>query len=487
MVLLNHTLACHTSANAGYDKTKKIMFIKKHIGSLWQNVTDFFTKGHQRTLEVKKNVLGSLLIKGISIGISLLLVPLSIGYINPAQYGIWLTLSSVISWISFFDIGFTHGLRNKFAEAKAKGNTEVAKIYVSTTYFYIGIIFFTLWLVLLLINRFVNWHILLKLPPEMELEVSRLAMLILTYFCFQFVFRVINTILIADQQPAKASLLDMLGQLLGLILILLLRKFTSGSLLYLGFVVGAAPLLISLAANVVLFNSKYKIYKPSLKFVRKEYAKNIMQLGLKFFVIQVVGIIQFESSLFIIAHYFGPAEVTSFNIAYKYFFALQMVFIILISPLWSGVTDAYNKGDTIWIKNAIKKYLYLLIPFLFAGVVMLVLAAKIYNLWVGAAVADDIDFSISLLCFIFVATNMFTNIFVFVINGIGALRIQFIAGIISSSCFFLLTLVFIKHFQLGVKSVLIASIITNLYGYVIAPIQVYKMLYKKSAAKIWYR
>jgi len=76
----------------------------------------------------------------------------------------------------------------------------------------------------------------------------------------------------------------MLGQLLGLVLVLLLKKFTSGSLLYLGFVVGAAPLLVVLAANVILFNSKYKVYKPSLKFVRKEYAKNIMQLGVKFFV-----------------------------------------------------------------------------------------------------------------------------------------------------------------------------------------------------------
>jgi O-antigen/teichoic acid export membrane protein len=463
------------------------MFIKKHIGGLWQNVTDFFTKGHQRTLEVKKNVLGSLLIKGISIGISLLLVPLSIGYINPAQYGIWLTLSSVISWLSFFDIGFTHGLRNKFAEAKAKGNTDVAKIYVSTTYFYVGIIFFALWLILLFINRFVNWHILLKLPPEMELEVSRLAILILTYFCFQFVFRVINTILIADQQPAKASLLDMLGQLLGLLLILALRKFTSGSLLYLGLVVGAAPLLVAFTANLILFNSKYKVYKPSLKFVRKEYAKNIMQLGVKFFVIQVVGIIQFESSLVIIAHYFGPMAVTYFNIAYKYFFALQMVFIIVISPLWTGVTDAYNTGDIIWIKNAIKKYLYILVPFIFTGLIMLLLASKIYNIWVGEDVAQNIEFYISLLCLVLVITNMFTYIFVFVINGIGALRIQFLAGIISSSCFFLLTLLFIKQFQLGVKSVLIASIITNLYGYVIAPIQVYKILYQKSTAKIWYR
>ena len=49
-----------------------------------------------------------------------MLVPLTIHYINPTRYGIWLTVSSIIGWVSFFDIGFGNGLRNKFAEALAK-------------------------------------------------------------------------------------------------------------------------------------------------------------------------------------------------------------------------------------------------------------------------------------------------------------------------------------------------------------------------------
>src|SRR5437868_2015111 len=108
------------------------MLLKKHIGDLWQFAIDFFTKGHQRSLEAKKNIIGSLVIKGISIAIGLILVPLTIHYINPSQYGIWLALSSMIAWISFFDIGFTHGLRNKFAEAKAKADKDAARVYIST-------------------------------------------------------------------------------------------------------------------------------------------------------------------------------------------------------------------------------------------------------------------------------------------------------------------------------------------------------------------
>lgn len=457
------------------------------MGALWQYAIDFFTKGNQRSLQAKKNIIGSLLIKGLSIAIGLVLVPLTIHYINPSQYGIWLTLSSMIAWISFFDIGFTHGLRNKFAAAKAKGDDKAVRIYISTTYYYVSLIFIALWLILLLINQFITWHSLLSLPPAMEKEVSQLAMLVFTYFCFQFIFRVISTILTADQQPAKASMLDMLGQLLGLVLIFLLTRFTTGSLLYMGFSVGIAPVLVLLAANIYFFKTKFRNYTPSLKFVKKEYAKDIMQLGLKFFVLQIAAIIQFETSLFLIAHYFKTENVTYYSIAYRYFSVLLMGFTILLSPLWSGVTDAYHKGENDWIKNVVKKYLYILVPFIMGGLIMLMFSGKVYTLWVGNEVAGQISFKISAFCLLFFSTTMFASIFVSVINGIGTLQIQFFAAIGSSIVFFGLSLLLIKYFHLGVEAVIISSIVSNVFGYIIAPIQYYNIFYKKTTAKIWYR
>jgi len=73
-------------------------------------------------------------LKGISIGISLLLVPLTLNYLDKEGYGLWLTLSSIVSWFSLFDIGLGNGFRNKFAEATAVKNDDLAKTYVSTTF-----------------------------------------------------------------------------------------------------------------------------------------------------------------------------------------------------------------------------------------------------------------------------------------------------------------------------------------------------------------
>ena len=445
----------------------------------------FFNRGHERSINAKKNILASFIIKGCSIAISLLIVPLSLKYVNPSQYGIWLTLSSMVAWISFFDIGFTQGFRNKFAEAKAKGDTLLARIYISTTYYYIGIIFSIVWIVLLIVSQIVNWQTLLNIPADLVKEVSRLVIIIFTYFCFQFVFRIINTMLIADQKPAKASFLDLSGQLMSLIIIFTLTRLTKGSLLNLGLAIGIAPTLVLVFANFILFKTQYKDYVPTIKLAKKEYAKDIMNLGLKFFVLQIASIVQFQTTSFLIAHYFNTTQVTSYNIAYKYFFTLQMIFMILLTPLWSGATDAYNSGDTDWIKMVVKKYLLFLLPFILLGAIMLAFAKPVYDLWLGKHTVD-IKFHISLLCYIFFSTGMFASIFVAVINGIGALKIQFITSILTSVGFLAISILLIKQFHLGVEAILITSIISNVYGYILAPLQYYHIFVKKSKSKIWY-
>ncbi len=307
----------------------------------------------------------------------------------------------------------------------------------------------------------------------------------MSYFSFQFVFRIINTILIADQKPAKASFLDMSGQLISLILIFILTKVTKGSLVYLGIAFSIAPTLVLVLANVILFKTQYKEFAPTIKLARKEYAKDIMTLGIKFFVLQIASIVQYQTASFLIAHYFDTTQVTSYNIAYKYFATLQMVFMIALSPLWSGATDAYNSGDNEWIKKVVKKYLKFLIPFLFFGAIMLVFSKQVYDLWLGEKVVD-IKFNISLLCYIFFSTGMFASIFVAVINGIGALKIQFISSILTSVLYLLISMMLIQRFKLGVESILVASVIANIYGFIIAPIQYYQIFIKKSHSRVWY-
>jgi O-antigen/teichoic acid export membrane protein len=446
----------------------------------------YFTEGHERSIKAKKNILGSFIIKICSIGISLLLVPITINYVNPSRYGIWLTLSSIVAWLSFFDIGLTQGLRNRFAEARAKNDDSIAQVYVSTTYALLAIIFVAIWVLFLIFNNFLNWSSILNVTVDMQSEVSILAVIVFSYFCLSFVLKIITTILLADQKPAKSSLIDLLGQVFSLIFILILVKTTQGSLVKLGIALCVSPLIVLIGANLILFSGSYKKYRPVISLVQFKYAKELFNLGVIFFIIQFAGIIQYQTANIIIARNFGTVDVTSYNIVYKYFSVLNMIFTIFITPFWSASTEAYQKNDIQWIKNGIKKYNLVNILLALAGLVMLIFSDTVYRLWLGEGKVD-IAFSLSLWGFLYFNVLMYGGKYVNFLNGISALRIQFIACILSPFLYVAIAILLIRNYHLGVYSLFIASIVANFNGFILAPLQYHKIIVEKSKSAIWYK
>ena len=65
--------------------------------------------GNQRSVLIKKNIIASLIIKGWNSIVLFLLVPVTLLCLNQYEYGVWLTISSVLVWIDQFDIGLVFG------------------------------------------------------------------------------------------------------------------------------------------------------------------------------------------------------------------------------------------------------------------------------------------------------------------------------------------------------------------------------------------
>ena len=122
-----------------------------------------FFVGSERTIKAKKNIIASLLVKMLSIIISLLLVPVTLNYLNSYEYGVWLTLSSILVWINYFDIGLGNGLRNRLTEALAIGDYEKGRIYISTTFAILLILMLTIYLLYAFLQHFISWKSILNM------------------------------------------------------------------------------------------------------------------------------------------------------------------------------------------------------------------------------------------------------------------------------------------------------------------------------------
>lgn len=413
----------------------------------------FFKKGHERTIRAKKNIAASFIIKGVSISVNFALVPLTINYINPSQYGIWLTLSSIVAWLSFFDIGFGHGLRNRFAEAKANCNFEKARIYVSTTYAVLALIFSGVWILFFIINKFVNWSTILNAPPELAIELSTVAIIVFSFFCIQIVLGTINTVLIADQKSAKAAFFDMLGQIFSLCIIYILTKKTTGSLIYLALGLGAAPILVLLASTLIFYSSQYQYFAPNLKYVKFSQAKDILKLGFNFFFIQIAVIVIYQTNNIIISHIGNPNDVTVFNIAYKYFSIVLMVITIIVGPFWSAFTEAYTKGDYSWMRLTLGKLKIILFFSIFGVVVLVLLSKYVYQFWIGNLISIPLKVSISLGVYVILLSVI--SLYTQILNGIGKIKIQILTY--TSATIFHIPLAFFLGKYLGLIGVIFSA------------------------------
>jgi len=398
---------------------KKTQFM---IKSIYFNIKLYFSTGHERTLLAKKNVAISILLRGLSIVLGYIIVPITIDYVNPTQYGVWLTLSSVISWFTFFDIGLSNGLKNKIAENNALGNFGDSKVYVSTTYAILTILSSVIFIAFFVINYFVNWNQVLNAPVIKGESLNNLALVLFGLFCLQFVLQTINTILIASHAVFKSSFITLIGQFVSLVVIFLLSKTVSGSLVIMVLVLSGAPLLVNFIASIFYFENEYQHLKPALKYVNFKYAKNLLSVGGIFFLVQIGGLIIFQTDNIVITQLFGPSYVTTFNLIYKLFFAVSMGFAIVMGPFWSAFTDAYHKNDLSWIKGVFKKmYKYW---FYCIGLILVILLSSpfIIKIWVGNNII--IPYSLSISMAIYTIGFCWMLIHSSLLNGIGKIKVQ---------------------------------------------------------------
>jgi len=444
------------------------------------NLIGKITQGQERSVKAKKNILASFAIKGMSIAISLILVPLTLNYVDQTEYGIWITLSSVVAWFGLFDIGFGNGLRNKFAEAVAQENFQLARTYVSTTYAILGLIIGAVLLIFFCVNPFLNWSSLLNAPVEMAESLSLVALVVFVFFCIQFTLNLLSTVMMANQEPAKANLIYLLGNVISLVIIFFMMKFTEGSLLNLSFVFSAAPVIVLIGASIWLYKTQYKKFAPSLKYVQFSCARELMNLGLKFFVLQIAAIVMFSTSNILIAQLFTPADVTPYNIAFKYFNVIPMALTIVMSPFWSAYTDAWYKNDIPWIKSTLKKLQMIWLVFSIGTLIMLACADFVYELWVGEDVI--VPFSVSLALAIYVITYGWTNIYTTFLNGTGKIKLQLYVSIIGMILNIPLAIFLSKW--LGISGIILSTVVIMIFNMVLEPYQTYKLI-NKTAKGIW--
>lgn len=433
-----------------------------------------------RSKMLKSNILYSAILKVIGLITSLLVVTITLNYLNSELYGVWLTITSILYWFSFFDIGLGNGMRNYLTEAVSKGNYKEAQSYLSTTIIALTIIASVIAIVGFILLKLLNLNCVFNTNTISNTELQNVLFVAIGFTLILFVLKNIGYVFVALQKYALWDFINTLGNIIGLLIIFLLTKFTNGKLIYVVFAFTCTPAIIYILAAIPIF-SKYPEFRPTIQSFRKDFLSTIVGKGLGFFLIQITScLVIYGSSNLFITQFCGPESVTTYNIAYKFFNLLAIGYLVFISPMWNAYTDAYVKQDFNWIEKAFKSALKIWLFTEFAGIIMLIVSQYFYLFWVGNAV--HVPFIISLSVFLYISFFNLNNCVTYLLNGLNKIYIQIITSI--TATFIYLTIMFVWGKNMNIQEIVFYMSVA--YG-AMAAIHFYqcRKLINQKATGIW--
>lgn len=450
--------------------------------SIINSIKSFTTGGDERTKKMKRNSLSMLIVKGLSVLISLAYVPLMLKYVDRSDYGILLTLTSIVHWVGMLDVGLGNGLRNSLTKYLAEHDYNKAKESVSSCYAALALYVSVIIVIFVCVAPFLSWQSILNAPNNPQSELLGLAIVVFVSFCVQFVINLLTSILYACQIPAYTSYIMLTTQAVNFVLVwIMIRFFGMTSILEIGSVTCLVPPIVLLFYTFILFRKKLAHIAPSFKRIHLKSVSRILSLGIKFFVLQIITIVLFQANNIIITQTVGPEAVVTYNVAYKYIGMILIVFNIINAPVWSAVTDAYVRGDFDWMKRTLVYLRKMFFILLAVGILMTTVSPIVYKVWLGKDTID-VPITVTILVLSYCVFEILYRIYGTFINGTGKLQVQMIITSIIAIIYIPLAIFLGK--AMGLEGVLVANTIVFFGNYMWSKIQCTKII-NHTATGIW--
>lgn len=424
------------------------------------------------------NVVGSVAFKGGTLIIQVVSIPLYINLLGIKDYGIWISLFSIVNFFTLLDIGLGNGLKLELTKALSTKNYPLANRAISSTYFFLVLIFSFVLFLFFLSNFFIDYEKLI-FPNLNDPRLNLLVLIVFVPFIFQNIFSVINSILAASQLHRFTSGILFLNNLIGLLLVILVSKIeiTKTEFLYYFFVIQSLlPPIIYFFSTFIFFKT-HTVLIPTFGSINLQKGYDLLRLGLKFLILQLVGVIIYQSTVFLIGYFFGPIEVTHFNVYYRLYFIIYAFFSISLSPISTYVTELMMKKDFEKIFQYFKKAIFLWILCVVSMVILLKFSNYVIHLWIGNEII--FDKVLNNYVFLYFVVLSWNTIFLYFLNGLGKLNFQILICTISIFIFpFIIFYFRVQDEKFSAYQVVLSNALSQLIISFFLPYYFFKVLIK---------
>lgn len=402
-------------------------------------------------------------------------VPIVLSFLGTEKYGIWSTLLTILSWISYFDIGIGNGLRNKLAESITAGDVKKSQCLISSAYVFITFIITWVTIIFCIIAAQMDWNKVFGTPAISE-NIKAIVLLSIIFISINFVLSICKNILYACQKAATVSYMEIMTQFLNLAGVLLAKRFVSGNLFIIALIYGSSMTITNVVFSIALFVKKKELF-PRLHCVNPATGKSLTNLGIQFFVLQIAALVLFTTDSVMISSLYGAANVTPYSTVNKLFNAISSIYLAFLVPVWSAATKAKAEKEWIYLHKMVHRLRLFMLPF-FSGIIILAAVFKpLAMLWLG----QELYYEPGLILWggVYCALTIWCNTYANIVNGLELMRLSMGVAVIQAIVNIPLSIMFAVPLGMKTAGILLGTVLSMSIAGIALPIAVSVFLKKQ--------
>jgi O-antigen/teichoic acid export membrane protein len=359
-------------------------------------------------------------------------VPLTLRYLGAERYGLWMTITSVVAFLSFADLGVGNVLLNIISEANGKGDIESARKNIASAFYLLVFIALGIALIFTSAYFFINWSAFFNVTSlTAKSEAGPAVTVFLACFLVNLPLSLVPRIRMGYQQGYISGIWLAISNLIGLGLLFVVAYIRAG-LPWLILTIIGTSVLGNVFNGIALFGFQRPDLAPNLRDISYKIAGEIIGVGSLFLILQVTNAITYSADNIIIAQILGPAAVTNYAVPSKLFTLLPLVLYMFLSPLWPAYSEAIARGDENWAKKTLAKTLLIsgVLCFL-AGIFLLIFGKVILDIWTGSKVV--FSFSLMLALGVWTTVQAIISALSMFLNALKKIGFQAIFAILTAT------------------------------------------------------
>jgi O-antigen/teichoic acid export membrane protein len=314
---------------------------------------------------------------------------MTVKYLGPERYGMWMTISSLLALLTFADFGIGNGLVSAIAGSQGRDDSSaVVRLVSSAFYMLIGISGCIL-LIFASLYSLVAWDRVFAVHgSDAAKEAGPSVLAFVVCFAIGLPFTVVQRVQAGLQESWRSNLWQAAGAVFAL------TGIVAAVWLHLGVAalvvaVSGGPILAGMLNTLIEFMSRRPELQPKVPNVDFQTMKTLIRSGGIFVALQMCLVVGTGSDSLVIAQIDGASGVSSYSVMYK-LFTIATVFTLFVVPLWPALGEAVSRGDYAWARLAMNRAIALCLGAgILLAILLLLFAQSIIKVWAGTAVVPD--------------------------------------------------------------------------------------------------